>query len=413
MRLAVGGVRVRPSYLSTTRHVPIQSCTVTQRANLGTRWREYQGSKNWEGLLDPIDDNLRAEILRYGKFVQAAYTSCDFDPSSPSYASCRFSKHDLLHRSGLPDSGYLTTKNLHATSGISPPRWAEKAPTWMSKQSSWIGYVAVTEDEEEIERLGRRDVVVAYRGTVTCMEWLENLRSMLTHLPESTSDLGPMVESGFWSLYTSRTPACPSLCEEVRDEIARILDKYRGEAISLTVTGHSLGAALAVLTAYDIKTTFRDSPLVTVFSFGGPRVGNRTFRRDVEENGSKVLRIVNTHDVITKLPGIVLEDDVADAEDCQQRSSMPSWVVRKLQDARWLYADVGCELRVSTGHSPYLSSHVGNVATCHELDVYLHLVNGFMSSTCPFRATARNEFLKMIPATTQAALFRRQKAHVS
>lgn len=409
MGLAVGGVRVGPGYLYiTTRNVPVRCNAVSQRANLGSRWREYQGCKNWEGLLDPIDDNLRAEILRYGKFVQAAYNSCDFDPSSPSYATCRFSKHDLLPLSGLPDTGYLTTKNLHATSGICPPRWAEKAPSWMSKKSSWIGYVAVTEDKEEIERLGRRDVVVAYRGTVTCLEWLENLRSMLTHLPEATSDCGPMVESGFWSLYTSRTPTCPSLCEEVRDEIARILDRYRDEPISLTVTGHSLGAALAVLTAYDITTTFRNWPLVSVISFGGPRVGNGTFRRHVEEKGSKVLRIVNTHDVITKLPGIVLEDDKADTQD----SAMPSWLVRKIQDARWLYADVGRELRVSTGHSPYLSSHVGNVATCHELDVYLHLVNGFLSSTCPFRATARNEFLKMIPSTTQAALFRREKAHV-
>ncbi|XP_058106585.1 phospholipase A(1) DAD1, chloroplastic [Magnolia sinica] len=407
MRLAIGAVR--PFSLPTVQHVSsVRCCVVSKRVKLGTKWTEYQGCKNWEGLLEPLDENLRAEILRYGKFVQAAYNAFDFDPTSPSYATCRLSKHNLLPLSGLDNAGYLTTKNLHATSGIQMPGWVDRAPSWFSKQSSWIGYVAVTEDEREIKRLGRRDVVIAYRGTVTCLEWLENMRSMLTHLPDSTSDCGPMVESGFWSLYTSSTPTGRSLCEEVREEVGRILEKYKGEPISITVTGHSLGAALAVLTAYDIRTCFRQSPLVTVISFGGPRVGNQSFKSHLEQQGSKVLRIVNTHDVITKVPGIVLEDDVAEIRECQQGNAVPSWIRERLKETRWAYADVGRELRVSTRDSPFLIGHISNVATCHELDVYLQLVNGF--ATCPFKATARRELLNWIP--TQASFSLREKARV-
>ncbi|KAF2311067.1 hypothetical protein GH714_019343 [Hevea brasiliensis] len=257
---------------------------------LGNRWMEYQGVRNWEGMLDPLDDNLREEILRYGHFVEAAYKSFDFDPSSPAYATCRFPKSTLLERSGLPETGYRLTKHLRATSGIQLPRWIEK------------------------RLAGRRDVVIAFRGTATCLEWLENLRATLGHLPNIDSDKspkghGPMVESGFWSLYTSGTTMGLSLQDMVREEIKRLLQSYGDEPLSLTITGHSLGAALAILSAYDIKTTFKCAPLVTVISFGGPRVGNRSFRQHLEKQGTKVLRIVNSDDLITKVPGFVIDGD--------------------------------------------------------------------------------------------------------
>ena len=367
---------------------------------LGRKWMEYQGIRNWEGLLDPLDDNLRGEILRYGDFVDAAYKSFDFNASSPTYANCRFPKRTLFERSGLRDTGYRVTKHLRATSGIQLPRWMEKPPGWMFTQSSWIGYVAVSQNQAEIARLGRRDVVIAFRGTATCLEWLENLRATLTQLPNTECDKngsdesGPMVERGFLSLYTSGTPIRPSLQEMVREESKRLLQTYGDEPLSLTIAGHSLGAALATLAAYDIKTTFNGVPvLVTVISFGGPRVGNRSFRQHLDKQGTKVLRIVNSDDVITKLPGFVIDgdqNDVADKGDLNM-ASLPSWIQKKVEDTQWVYAEVGRELRLSSKDSPYLNSI--NVAACHDLKTYLHLVNGFVSSSCPFRANAKRFFL--------------------
>ncbi|KAJ4954281.1 hypothetical protein NE237_011064 [Protea cynaroides] len=386
MKLSIGTV-VRPctvpKFKCVSSSLPVQQ--TFKPARLGQRWTEYQGVRNWEGLLDPLDDNLRGEILRYGKFVEATYKAFDFDTSSPSYATCRFSKSALFHHCGLPGTGYRVTKNLHVTSGIQLPRWIHKAPNWMSNRTSWIGYVAVCQDEDEIARLGRRDVVVAYRGTTTCLEWLENLRATLTHLPKVGPE--PMVGTGFLSLYMSGTAEYRSLQEEVREEIDRLLQRYGDEPLSLTITGHSLGAALATLTGHDITTTFNHAPLVTVISFGAPRVGNRSFRRHVEKSGSKILRIVNSQDPVTKVPGFVIdeEEDEVSSRNAIQVAGLPSWIALQTQ---WVYADVGTELRVSSRDSPYLSGPTTNVATCHELDTYLHLVNGFVSSKCPFRATA-------------------------
>ncbi|XP_027351394.1 phospholipase A(1) DAD1, chloroplastic-like [Abrus precatorius] len=364
---------------------------------IGKRWKEYQGMSNWDGLLDPLDDNLRAEILRYGHFVEAAYNSFEFDPSSPNYANCRYPKSTLFERCGLPNTGYKVTKHLRATSGIQLPNWVDKAPSWVSTQSSYVGYVAVCENKEEIKRLGRRDIVVAYRGTTTCLEWLENFRATLTNLPIPCSSKrafekncamdgsGPMVESGFLSLYTSFLANWSSLQEMVKQEISRIIQNYGEEPLSLTVTGHSLGAALATLTAYDIKTIFHRLP-VTVISFGGPRVGDRNFRQQLERQGTKVLRIVNSDDVITKVPGFVFDDDVA-SDGAVHMAGFPNWIQKRVEEAQWVYAEVGRELRLCSRDSPYLGST--NVATCHELNTYLHLVDGFVSSTCPFRASAK------------------------
>ncbi|KAG8363447.1 hypothetical protein BUALT_Bualt19G0023500 [Buddleja alternifolia] len=390
------------------KHLSINSKLINSRStiprahNLDRLWMKYQGVKNWEGLLDPLDDNLRQEIIRYGRFVQSAYRSCDFDQSSSTYATCRYPKRKLLDESGFLGSGYRVTKNLIASSGIQIPKWVELGPSWMGKISSWIGYIAVCQDRNEIFRLGRRDVVIAFRGTATCPEWLENLRANLTPLPGSNPDLdqdpdsisgsGPMVESGFLSLYTSSSKNRQSLQRIVREEIRKILKKYRDEQLSFTVTGHSLGAALAILAAYDIKKTFKTSAMVTVISFAGPRVGNWSFRCCLEEHDIKILRIVNDDDPITRVPGFNIADENNENDDIIRDNSTAAavgklrrWVRKLVEDMRWEYADVGCELRLSSR-----DSNAGvNVAACHDLKTYLHLVDGFVSSNCPFRSTAR------------------------
>ncbi|KAK8943996.1 hypothetical protein KSP40_PGU001485 [Platanthera guangdongensis] len=369
----------RQSFFPTPRHNSCISCRRTKSAIpvavhrsaaawLGKRWAEYQGASNWDGLLEPLNPTLCSEILRYGDFVQAAYCCRDLDPCFPS----------RLHLSGLPCSGYRITRSLQATSGTRLPCWAAAAvPSSLSRQSSWIGFVAVCEDSE-IARLGRRDVVISLRGTVTFLEWLDNLRATLTSAqaapfrPTPVHRSKPMVECGFWSLFTSPAPAVslPSLRDQIRDEVRRLVHHYagnRGPDISITITGHSLGAALAVLAADDITAILGCGAVrVTVVSFGGPRVGNAGFRRRIEEQGIKVLRIVNTSDIITKVPGFVIGDQEEDG-------LCPNWLLSK---TGWVYADIGHELRVR-------SRRTANVAACHDLRHYLQLVNQLGDESSP------------------------------
>ncbi|KAK4372107.1 hypothetical protein RND71_007491 [Anisodus tanguticus] len=357
-------------------------CQLIDNDKLGGRWMEFQGIKNWDGLLDPLDDDLREEILRYGEFVEAAYDCFDFDMSSATYATCRYPKDTMLAQCGLDQSGYKVIINLHATCAVQMPRWIDRFPNWGSPRSSWIGYVAVCDDVDEIARLGRHDVVIAYRGTATCSEWLENLRATLTCLPDDMApeNRAPMVQSGFLSMYTSKIEGNPSLQDTILEEIASILNNYSDEPLSITITGHNLGAALATLTAYDITTKFNHLPMVTVLSFGGPRIGNNSCRYQLTKNGTKVLRIVNSDDLITKVPGFVIDDDDVASRGDATVARLASWLEKYMEDTQWVYDEVGKELKLSSK---------GNVATSHDLKTYLHLVNNFVSSTCPLRATAK------------------------
>jgi hypothetical protein len=282
----------------------------------------------------------------------------------------------------LPDRSYKVTKSLYATSSVSLPKWVDDvAPDlgWMTQRSSWIGYVAVCDDKREIQRMGRRDIVIALRGTATCLEWAENVRAHLVEMPESESETEPArVESGFWSLYKTGGAHVPSLAESVNKEIQRLLELYKGENLSITVTGHSLGAALALLVADGITDVADEIPPIAVFSFGGPRVGDKGFTNRINSNGVKVLRIVNNQDLITQVPGVPMTGGGMFGDMMQMG-----------------YSHVGAELRIDTKMSPFLKPDA-DVACCHDLEAYLHLVDGFLASNCPFRSNAKRSLVKLI-----------------
>ncbi|KAF2282721.1 hypothetical protein GH714_043543 [Hevea brasiliensis] len=329
-----------PRHLNRLQRLLSKTAEYSPRNNLGSRWREYHGSNDWAGLLDPLDENLRREVVRYGEFVQAAYHAFHSNPAMSTEEA------PLPRHVALTDRSYKVTKSLYATCSVGLPKWVDDvAPDlgWMTQRSSWVGYVAVCDDKREIQRMGRRDIVIALRGTATCLEWAENMRAHLVDMP------GTMTDNPRWN----------------------------GETLSITVTGHSLGAALALLVADDISTIqASEMPPVAVFSFGGPKVGNRGFANQINAKNVKVLRIVNDQDVITKVPGLPVVEQLND--------NMPM-----------AYSHVGTELRVDTKMSPYLKPNA-DVACCHDLEAYLHLVDGFLASNCPFRANAKRSLVKLL-----------------
>ncbi|KAI3968299.1 hypothetical protein MKW92_032358 [Papaver armeniacum] len=368
------------------------------RNSLASRWPEYHGSNDWAGLLDPLDENLRREIVRYGEFIQAAYLAFHSDPATPT------DQAPMLRHVTLPDISYKVTKSLYATSSVGLPPWFDNAIPdlgWMTQRSSWMGYVAVCDDQKEIKRMGRRDIVIALRGTSTCLEWAENVRDILISVndePEESPELGQKclqakVECGFWSLYKTRGTHIPSLSDSITQEVQRLMELYKGEPLSITITGHSLGAALSVLAADEIKKSVADAPPVAVFTFGGPRVGNRGFANRIKSNGVKVLRIVNSQDMITRVPGMFVNETL----DYKLREEVKANTMLNILDNNmpWAYSHVGSELRLDSKMSPYLKPNA-DVACCHDLEAYLHLVDGFLASDCPFRSNAKRSLFKLL-----------------
>ncbi|XP_027080865.1 phospholipase A1-Ibeta2, chloroplastic-like [Coffea arabica] len=381
-----------PKHLNRLQRLLSMSQEYSPRSTLGSRWREYHGCNDWAGLLDPLDENLRREVVRYGEFVQAAYHGFHSNPAMSA------DEAPSQRHVALPDRSYRVTQSLYATSSIGLPKWVDDvAPDlgWMTQRSSWIGYVAVCDDRREIQRMGRRDIVIALRGTATCLEWAENMRDVLVQMPgeNGSKDGQPKVECGFSSLYQTPGAHVPSLAQSVVEEIQRLIEQYRGETLSITVTGHSLGAALALLVANELSTCAPNVPPVAVVSFGGPRVGNRGFADQITENNVKVLRVVNNQDVITRVPGMFVSETL---DKKLRESGAAAGVLNALDGSMpWAYSHVGTELRVDTKMSPYLKPNA-DVACCHDLEAYLHLVDGFLASNCPFRSNAKRSLVKLL-----------------
>ncbi|CAD6212068.1 unnamed protein product [Miscanthus lutarioriparius] len=367
-----------PRSLAYMQRLLTLSPRLSPKGSIAAEWRRYHGEGGWEGLLDPLDNNLRRELLRYGDFVQAAYTAFH---SMPSAAEAASNGH---HRTlVLPDRSYHPTRSLFASSSLSIPPWARRrsAPNWLTQRTSFVGYVAVCDSEREVRRMGRRDIAIVLRGTATCPEWAENLRASLVPLTaDDDASSAPKVAKGFLSLYKTPGDHVPSLSADIVDEVRRLMEVYKGEELSITIVGHSLGASLALLAADELSaclaadtdgtTDHQLPPPIAVVSFGGPKTGNRAFAERLQrERGVNVLRVVNAGDVVTRVPAPI---------------------------AREGYVHTGgAELRLHNSDSPCLRPDAGP-ACCHDLEAYLHLLDGFAGSGRPFRADASRSVARLL-----------------
>lgn len=105
---------------------------------------------------------------------------------------------------------------------------------------------------------------------------------------------GAGVHRGFWAQYTSKGSN-----EVLLDLVLRESRSHPEREI--LVTGHSLGAALAVLCGTELSK--RTDKEVNVVGFACPRVGNRGFRTLVQSQSNlHVLRLKLDHDPITRVP---------------------------------------------------------------------------------------------------------------
>lgn len=141
------------------------------------------------------------------------------------------------------------------------------------------------------------EVVVAIRGTEGIAEWVHDAEFNLVKCPFLAG--AGRTEDGFTDMYTSLctdlTPGSPSVAQ------ALATLPFALPPSSLTICGHSLGAALATLLALDVaaNTVFSDP---TVYTYASPHTGDLDFVSTYKQLVKNSFRIANRMDVVTKLP---------------------------------------------------------------------------------------------------------------
>ena len=133
---------------------------------------------------------------------------------------------------------------------------------------------------------------IAIRGTVDKGNWLANLDARLVPSTILTDDLEagiylPKVHAGF-----------ARASEQITPHIAKALPK----GARVIITGHSLGAAIALFLAPRLEQA--GFPVVKVVTFGCPRVGDINYRMawHVRLGATRVWRHVYGPDPVCQLP---------------------------------------------------------------------------------------------------------------
>src|SRR5580700_7482650 len=93
-----------------------------------------------------------------------------------------------------------------------------------------------------------KELVAAIRGTDTILEWLHDASFLMVSSPITNAP--GMTEDGFTAVYRSLRTGRANGTAAIKDSIQTYLGA--GAATSVTVCGHSLGAALATLLTLDV-----------------------------------------------------------------------------------------------------------------------------------------------------------------
>ncbi|MGA7935599.1 MAG: lipase family protein [Kovacikia sp.] len=103
------------------------------------------------------------------------------------------------------------------------------------------------------------------------------------------SSSGALMHRGFVKAYFS-----------VRDKIHEYIRTH--EISIVTLTGHSLGGALATLCAVDIQYNFASKVSIEIYTFGAPKVGNDGFRDSFNKRVPNSYRFVHGMDIVPEIP---------------------------------------------------------------------------------------------------------------
>ncbi|KAJ9070835.1 hypothetical protein DSO57_1003300 [Entomophthora muscae] len=150
------------------------------------------------------------------------------------------------------------------------------------------GYVALDHTSKKI--------IITYRGTNNSANRVTNLK--INTVPfRAVPKKNVQVHTGFLESATSLLPQTKKMIKEIKNNPKTKNYKYM-------FTGHSLGGAMAVLVAIQLKNDLGIKwSDITIVTYGQPRTGNIPFAQWFNRQPVAVARVVNANDPVPHLLG--------------------------------------------------------------------------------------------------------------
>ena len=161
----------------------------------------------------------------------------------------------------------------------------------------WTKWIGLAVQRAKIFHSKSLGVTVSFEGTTaSILSILHDVNLALRDPPKELNDAydeGSQLLSGFVDAYM-----------DVRDdtyaEIVKCMQKYNDTRV--TVTGHSLGAAMTALAAMDLEHRLEHG-IYKAFAFAMPRTGNAKFASSVDNRiGGRFFYIANGRDWVPHMP---------------------------------------------------------------------------------------------------------------
>mmetsp|Transcript_15226 Transcript_15226/g.28672 ORF Transcript_15226/g.28672 Transcript_15226/m.28672 type:complete len:274 (-) Transcript_15226:324-1145(-) len=135
---------------------------------------------------------------------------------------------------------------------------------------------------------GQESIYVAFRGSESIQNWVDNLDAILTDYPLCD---GCRVHKGFYN-------AEQSCYNEVLSAVKSLQATY--SSYDVMVTGHSLGGAIATLTSMDLINSGINN--VRLWNYGCPRIGDTDFANYANSFISDHHRVTHHKDMVPHVP---------------------------------------------------------------------------------------------------------------
>jgi hypothetical protein len=181
------------------------------------------------------------------------------------------------------------------------------------------------------------DVFLVFRGTQSLVDWLGDIHMKQVSIGEPLRPVsaqgsgtasrhweGARLEQGVYDTYTS-----------MRDRVLELVKAQDKPGRRLFVTGHSLGAGLAIASIPDLLKNTKHFRKLALYTFAGPRVANREFGLAVLEHNVDCFRVVHVEDIVPTLPFPV-----------------PIGFLKPLMQGAWFYSHVGTPIDFGRAWTP-------------------------------------------------------------